>query len=167
MRRIEEEELKNRNGDNTMNNAKNNNTAPDARDFLGGNYLRKEDVSGPTTVTIEDVRSVLVPNADRKKLVMWFREIAKPLILNRTNTRKVVEIYRTTDTAAWRGPITLYVESSVEYGGRIVGGIRMEPATATASVEADNLVRMPIANGDSSAAPNGGITGQAFIGVGK
>ncbi len=39
------------NGDNTMNNIKKNenNTAPDARDFLGGNYLRKEDVTGPVT----------------------------------------------------------------------------------------------------------------------
>ena len=137
------------NGDNTMNNIKKheNNAAPDARDFLGGNYLRKEDLSGPVTVTIEDVRSVAVPNADRKKLVVWFRETAKPLILNMTNTRKMVDIFRSTNTATWRGQITLYVEASVHYGGKIVGGIRIQPATVVDPVDVRNLVHMPLVNG--------------------
>ena len=124
-----------------------NNIAPDARDFLGRNYLRKEDVSGPTTTTIEDVRSVAVPNADRKKLVVWFREIAKPLILNKTNTRKMVDIFRSTDTSTWRGQITLYVEASVQYGGILVGGIRIQPAVVADPVDVRNLVRLPMVNG--------------------
>lgn len=122
-----------------------NSIAPDARDFLGGNYLRKEDVSGPVNVTIEDVRSVAVANADRKKLVVWFREIAKPLILNMTNTRKMVDIFRSTDTATWRGQITLYVEASVHYGGKVVGGIRIQPAVVAEPVR--NVVHMPRTNG--------------------
>jgi len=122
-----------------------NSIAPDARDFLGGNYLRKEDVSGPVNVTIEDVRSVAVANADRKKLVVWFREIAKPLILNMTNTRKMVDIFRSTDTATWRGQITLYVEASVHYGGKVVGGIRIQPAVVAEPVR--NVVQMPRTNG--------------------
>jgi hypothetical protein len=149
MRGIVEEELKNTNGDNTMNNIKKheNNTAPDARDFLGGNYLRKEDLSGPVAVTIEDVRSVAVPNADRKKLVVWFGEITKPLILNMTNTRKMVDIFRSTNTATWRGQITLYVEASVHYGGKLVGGIRIQPAVIADPVDVRNLVHVPLANG--------------------
>jgi len=132
-----------------MNNIKKNenNIAPDARDFLGGNYLRKEDVSGPTTATIEDVRSVAVSNADRKKLVVWFREIAKPLILNKTNTRKMVDIFRSTDTSTWRGQITLYVEASVQYGGILVGGIRIQPAVVADPVDVRNLGRLPVVNG--------------------
>jgi len=122
-----------------------NSIAPDARDFLGGNYLRKEDVSGPVNVTIEDVRSVAVANADRKKLVVWFREIAKPLILNMTNTRKMVDIFHSTDTATWRGQITLYVEASVHYGGKVVGGIRIQPAVVAEPVR--NVVQMPRTNG--------------------
>jgi hypothetical protein len=132
-----------------MNNIKKheNNTAPDARDFLGGNYLRKEDLSGPVAVTIEDVRSVAVPNADRKKLVVWFGEITKPLILNMTNTRKMVDIFRSTDTSTWRGQITLYVEASVQYGGILVGGIRIQPAVVADPVDVRNLVRLPMVNG--------------------
>ncbi len=40
--------------------------APDARAFLGGNYLRKEDLAGPITVTVEDVRAELIPESPRK-----------------------------------------------------------------------------------------------------
>ena len=57
-----------------------------------------------------------------------FEEFEKPLILNKTNTRILVKLFGTTDTASWRGPITLYVENSVEYGGRVVGGIRVHRA---------------------------------------
>lgn len=142
------------NGDNIMhNNKKNENTiAPDARDFLGGNYLRKEDVSGPTTATIQDVRSVDVPNAERNKLVVWFHEIAKPLILNKTNTMKMVDIFQTTDTSKWRGQITLYVEAGVQYGGKLVGGIRLQPAVAVDPIDVRNLVHMPTVNGHSTSA---------------
>lgn len=144
------------NGDNTMNNIKKNenDTAPDARDFLGGNYLRKEDVTGPVTVTIEDVRSVAIPNADRKKLVVWFRETTKPLILNMTNTRKMVDIFHNTNTATWRGRITLYVEASVHYGGKLVGGIRLQPAVVADPVDVRSLVHMPMINGQHTRESN-------------
>jgi hypothetical protein len=138
------------NGDNTMhNNKKNENTiAPDARDFLGGNYLRKEDVSGPTNATIEAIRSVKVPNADREKLVVWFREIAKPLILNKTNTRTLVDIFQSTNTATWiGGQVMLFVESSVQFGGKLVGGIRLQPARVAEVLDVRNLVPIPLANG--------------------
>jgi hypothetical protein len=102
--------------------------APNANDFLGGNYLKKEDLSGPTTVTVTDVWSEAVLNAERRKLIVSFEEFEKPLILNKTNTRLLVKIFGTSDTASWRGQITLYVENDVEYGGRVVGGIRLHRA---------------------------------------
>ena len=98
--------------------------APNANDFLGGNYLKKEDLSGATTVTITDVRSEAVLNSGRK-LIVSFEEFEKPLILNKTNTRMLVKLFSTTDTSAWRGQITLYVEQAVQYGGHAVGGIRV------------------------------------------
>ncbi len=98
--------------------------APNANDFLGGNYLKKEDLSGATNVTITDVWSEAVLNSGRK-LIVSFEEFEKPLILNKTNTRMLVKLFSTTDTSAWRGQITLYVEQTVQYGGRAVGGIRV------------------------------------------
>jgi hypothetical protein len=101
--------------------------APNANDFLGGNYLKKEDLSGATTVTITDVQSEAVLNSGRK-LIVSFEEFEKPLILNKTNTRMLVKLFSATDTSAWRGQITLYVEQEVQYGGRAVGGIRVHQA---------------------------------------
>ncbi len=139
------------NGNNTMNNFKKNenNSAPDASDFLGGNYLRKEDVDGDNNVTIEAVRSVEVTNAEGNKLVVWFQELAKPLILNKTNTRKLVEVFQSTDTATWRGKITLFFDKNVYFGGKQVGGIRLRAAAVS---EARNVRqsapnRVPMTNG--------------------
>ena len=125
-----------------MNTLENNTKAiaPDARDFLGGNYLKKEDLNGPTMVTLTDVRSEAVPGASRRKLVVSFREFEMPLILNKTNVRRIAEIFRTSDTAMWRGEITLYVEENVEYGGRTVGGIRVMPAEAVTRRQSETQV---------------------------
>ena len=105
--------------------------APDAQDFLGGNYLKKEDLDGPTVVTIEDVRSESVLGASRSKLILSLREFEKPLILNKTNIKRLAQMFGTTKTSSWRGQITLYVEDSVEFGGHVVGGIRVYPAQPT------------------------------------
>ena len=105
-----------------------NTQAPNADDFLGGNYLKKEDIDGPMTATLTDVWSEAVLNAGRKKLVVSFREFEKPLILNKTNIKRLARIFETGDTTRWRGPVTLYVEAGVEFAGRVVGGIRVRPA---------------------------------------
>ena len=107
--------------------------APNANDFIGGNYLKKEDIDGARIVTLTDVWSEAVLSAGRKKLVVSFREFEKPLILNKTNIKRFARIFGTGDTKAWRGPVTLYVEPGVEYAGRVVGGIRVRPAAKTES----------------------------------
>jgi hypothetical protein len=100
--------------------------APNAEDFLGGNYLRKEDIRGPQSVTVIDVWSEKFLGASRPKLIIEFEEIEKPLVLNKTNTKRLMIIFDTPDTSQWRGCIVLYVESGVEYAGQVVGGIRLQ-----------------------------------------
>lgn len=123
-----------------MNNYDNNaqNEGPDAADFLGGNYLKKEDLDGAITVTVTNVWSEAVLNGGRSKLVASFREFEKPLILNKTNIKRFADIFRTGKTQAWRGEVTLYVEESVEYGGRVVGGIRVRPANGADTSRGDS-----------------------------
>ena len=94
-------------------------------------------------MNVTEVWSEEVLNANRKKLVMAFREFDKPLILNKTNIKRMVRIFGTGDTSAWRGPITVYVEQDVEYGGRVVGGIRVKSADATS----DERDKRPMGNG--------------------
>jgi hypothetical protein len=65
-----------------MNTYENNNTQElNASDFLG-NYLKKEDLDGDAAVTIIDVRADVMPNSDRRKLVVDFAEFQKPMVLN-------------------------------------------------------------------------------------
>ena len=119
-----------RKGKKTMNTYENkeHDVAVNADDFLGGNYLKKEDLDGPTIATVENVWSEAVIGASRRKMVVSFQEIEKPLILNKTNIRRLVRIFGSTETGSWKGKVTLYVELNVEYGGRVVGGIRVRPA---------------------------------------
>ena len=101
--------------------------APNANDFLGGNYLKKEDLDGPMVVTINDVWQETLRGERLPKLVAQFVQFDKPLILNKTNIRVLARVFGTGNTAQWRGEVELYVEQNVEYSGRVVGGIRVRP----------------------------------------
>ena len=98
-----------------------------AADFLGS-YLGKEDIDGERVVTIIDVSAEEMPGGGRRKLVAQFAEFEKRLIVNSTNIKTLSKLYRSTNTAHWWGPITLYVDEDVEYAGRTVGGLRVKPA---------------------------------------
>ena len=112
-----------------MNNAYDNsdNVGLNAAEFLGS-YLGKEDIHGEAIVTIVDVTAEEMPGSTRRKLVVQFAEHEKRLILNSTNIKILSKLFRSTNTAHWRGPVTLYVDQDVEYAGRIVGGLRVKPA---------------------------------------
>ena len=99
-----------------------------AADFLG-NYLKKEDLEGEAAVTLVAVRAETIPGSSRQKLIAEFREWEKPLILNKTNIKRLCRIFGSNNTAHWRGAVTLYVDDNVEYAGMPVGGIRIKPAT--------------------------------------
>ena len=119
--------------------------ALNANDFLGGNYLRKEDVEQPITATVTDVWSEDVMNDGRKKLVVGFREFHKPMVLNKTNIKRFARIFKTGNTHQWRGAVTLYCDDTVEYAGRIVGGLRVKPAERVAQPR--EAATAPVANG--------------------
>ena len=105
------------------------NTAPNALDFLGS-YLKKEDVLNPQVVKITDVYQDDLPGESRSKLVVRFAEFAKPMVLNSTNIKRLCKIFGTSDTGQWRGEVELYVDQNIEFGGNIVGGLRLRPAQA-------------------------------------
>ena len=99
-----------------------------ATDFLGSNYLKKEDLEGETRVTLIAVQADEMPNSTRRKLVARFQEYEKGLILNATNIKRLCHIFQTRNAAQWRGAITLYVDDNIEYAGTRVGGIRVKEA---------------------------------------
>lgn len=104
----------------------------DARDFLGSAYLSKEDLAGETLVRLADARPESLPGSARRKLVAQLEGYEKKLILNSTNLKGLTDLFGTTNTAHWRGEVTLYVDPHVTYAGKRVGGIRIKAAQPTA-----------------------------------
>ena len=74
------------------------NDAPNAMDFLGS-YLKKEDVLQPTVVKVTDVYQDELPDESRRKLVAKFAEFGRPMVLNKTNIKRLCQIFGTTDTS--------------------------------------------------------------------
>lgn len=110
------------------NERRNKNENLDAADFLGGRYLVKEQISSPVVATITEVWAERFAYSQKTKLVVSFRELPKPLILNTENTAWLAQHFGTTKTIHWRGPVTIYVNPHVTYGGKVVGGIRFKQA---------------------------------------
>lgn len=113
------------------------------------NYAKKDDFPVPARLTINDVKIVDLKsdNGDERKPVLDFlEEQAKPLILNVGNWTVIEEAYGP-DSNDWRGkPVEVYNDPNVQFAGRRTGGIR---------------VRIPNGIAPTAAAPAGWTMDQA------
>ena len=104
------------------------------RAYGDGAYLTKADVTPPWTGTINSVeeRLVAAPGQQAKpKLVLFFNGTKKGLILNRSNGDVLFELTGTDDAEEWIGEtVELFVDPSVTYAGKRVGGVRLRKPTA-------------------------------------
>ena len=113
----------------------------DLGDLRTSKYLKKEDVGQGMLVTISSVakENVALDGAEPEmKMIVHFTESEKPLVLNSTNGQLIAQITgATTDLEnTWVGKkVVLYVDPSVSYGGKLVGGIRVR-APKPGSVQA-------------------------------
>ena len=94
-------------------------------------YVSQEDVTKPRTFTIDCVMMEVIDNQDGKKKnkpVLYFSEkSSKPLILNRAND-KILSKALGSDDENWQGQkVELFVDESIMFAGRQVGGVRVRP----------------------------------------
>jgi hypothetical protein len=83
-------------------------------------YLEGEALKGSTlTLTIRDIKVEEMKSHKGKKEekhVLYFRENAKGFVLNKTNAKRIAQMYGPT-TGGWEGkPITLYTEEVQAFG---------------------------------------------------
>jgi len=94
-------------------------------------YLKKEDVGNGLTLTIRDVTVEDVSMEDQpqdNKPVMYFHEMKKGMVINKTNANLVIHYLGTDDTNAWLGQqIVLFDDPTVQFKGEMTGGIRIRP----------------------------------------
>jgi hypothetical protein len=105
-------------------------------EMFPSNYLAQDDFPAPKTlviarVSIDEVRR---PGGVKVKKPILHFTAGKPMVLNKTNGVVLAKRYgRNSDD--WTGkPIEVYAEPNVNFGGELVGGLRVRvPATAPAT----------------------------------
>lgn len=92
-------------------------------------YLRKEDAPNPILVTVSRVtkENVAKPNDPPKvRGILYFIELEKGMVLNATNLKRAARALNSDDTDAWIDrKLVVYTDPDVEYGGELVGGLRI------------------------------------------
>ena len=92
-------------------------------------YIKGTDVPKPALLTVKLVDVANVAREGEKadnKPVMHFREMDKPMVLNSTNLKRAAKAFGSDETDDWVGKkIVLYFDPDVEFGGEIVGGLRL------------------------------------------
>lgn len=99
-------------------------------------YLAKEDVGeAGMNLTIAGFKIDTVgqgENADQR-CIMGFVEDVKPMVVNKTNMRRIKHITGAETTGQARGKkINVYSDPLVEFGGKLVGGLRIRQAAEQA-----------------------------------
>jgi hypothetical protein len=102
---------------------------PSFKDFAESKYLKKEDVDPAVLVTLNRLTKDNVAGDGQPpeyKAVAFFSELAKPMIVNWTNLQLMAQVFGSEDTDHWIGkPIVLFNDPSIQYQGKLTGGIRV------------------------------------------
>ena len=87
------------------------------------NYLRATDLQGRNiTVVIDRVEKEKVGNDDR--LVLYFQNKDKGMILNKTNANNIATLY-SPETDGWCGQQLVLFEAMVDFKGQTVPALRV------------------------------------------
>jgi len=115
---------------------------PKLSEMLPSKYIKQTDITAPALVTIKSVEltDVSPNNSGEMKWVCEFKELAKPMVLNSTNIKRIAKAHGD-DSDMWTGKqMVIYVDEDVEFGGEIVGGLRLRaPKAAKQPAPEDDL----------------------------
>ena len=103
--------------------------------FTAGQYLKAADLGGRAVqariniVTAEDFD-------EGQKLVLHFAGKEQGMVLNKTNTSVVMDLYGD-ETDDWVGKVVEVFPTKVDYGGKLVDALRLrQPVAPAAPLEA-------------------------------
>jgi hypothetical protein len=102
-------------------------TMVDANNYFGGSYLKASDVKQETALTIKQAKIEKLD--DRKKIVVYFDEVEKGLVLNKINTSRITKQLGTSETDEWPASKITIFATEVEYDGKDVPCIRVKKKT--------------------------------------
>ena len=112
-------------------------------------YLSKDDIHAPTVGVIERIVNETLGTGDDQEIkpIMYFSSgLPKPMVVNTTNWTNVEAVYGD-ESDNWVGKtIEVWVDPSVVYGGKRIGGLRLR---APAVNHPDAADRPPLAYKDA------------------
>ena len=107
-------------------------------DMIESKYLKQSDVPDPVLVTFHSLKKVNVARDDEDPDYRWtatFAEFKKPMVLNVTNLKRTAKALGD-DTEDWMGKtMELYTDPDIEFGGNIVGGLRLRRAPKRSTMQ--------------------------------
>ena len=118
-------------------------------------FLKAADLKGEKKFRIKNVTEELVGTEAQKekKLVVWFTNDERGLVLNKTNNRAIRGAYGD-DTAGWVGKIIAVFPTMVDMRGKMTPALRVgipPPKQGTAAAPAPEAVQS--GNGAAAVAP--------------
>ena len=122
----------------------------DINSLYPSTYLKSADVKAqPIIATIKNVAPEVIADNETKP-VIYFNELDRGMVLNKTNGMMIAAFYGT-ETSAWTGQqIELYSEP-VAFQGRIVDSIRVRRPVAAAAQAVAPVAVSPAAPTDVAA----------------
>jgi hypothetical protein len=104
-----------------------------ASDFDRSKYLRAADLEEEARFKIKSVTEEVVGQGVNRenKLVLWFSNDQRGLVLNKTNIRILAPILGD-DTREWAGAIITVYPTTTEMQGKIVPCLRVKPPKVAA-----------------------------------
>jgi hypothetical protein len=109
----------------------------DYRKLFVSPYVAACDLESDRSVTIKEVKQEEVKNESGTDVcpIVYFAELPKPLVMNKTNAKRIATMYGP-DTDHWIGKqVTLYA-SETTYRGEVVPCVRVRPNPPVVSVAA-------------------------------
>jgi hypothetical protein len=106
-------------------------------DLFPSKYLKAEDAKAqPIVATISYMKQELVGQGqDQKKKPVLYLEDQKPIVLNKTNTEVLEEAFGDSDD--WPGHKIKVRCVKVDFGGKRVDGLRIEPIVPKPALKDD------------------------------
>lgn len=106
--------------------------------FARNRYFKAGDVTGDMRLRIKNVTFEQLGRDKVRKVVMWFTNDPRGLVLNKTNARTLQPVLGD-NTEAWRGAIITVYPTTTTLDSRTVPCLRIRPLGHDAVAIADSL----------------------------
>ena len=124
-----------------------------ASDYDKSRFLKAEDFDREKKFRVKVVTEEEVGEKKEKKLVVWFTNDQRGLVLNRVNNRVLRGAFGD-DTANWPTKIIAIFPTMAEFRGKMGPALRVRIPRPKQSAASADLPQQPVKSGNGAAAPS-------------